>query len=59
MRISELLSILQDKLVDYGDVEVKFAELNDIVVNSKLVEIYDVSVEDFEYGRNTVVLWDK
>lgn len=59
MKLSELITVLQDKLVDFGDIEVKFGELADRVVNSNLVEINDISVEDFEYGTNTVVLWDK
>lgn len=59
MRLSTLITVLQVKLIDFGDVEVKFGELANPVRDSKLYEIKDVTVEDFEYGKNTIILWDK
>ena len=59
MRLSELISILHGKLVDFGDIEVKFGELSNPVRDSKLHEIEDATIEDFEYGKNTIILWDK
>lgn len=59
MKVSELLKVLQEKLIDFGDVEVKFGELAERVRDSKLNEIKDVTVEDFEYGKNTIIIWDR
>jgi len=59
MKVSELLAELTEKLRDFGDVEVKFGELSKPVRDSKIHEIEDVTVEDFEYGKNTIILWDR
>lgn len=59
MKTSDLIKELEERLSNYGDIDVKYAFYDGIPSEATLHTTSDVSVETMDDGDSVVVIWDK